>query len=260
MARMSGSMGIRIFNAMPTPIQDDQMAEKSSLSEEIFNVLKARIIRWEYPPAHRLTEDTLCAEFGVSRVPVREALHMLVENNLVDRVPHRGCSVKQPNLQEIHELYEVRLALELYIVDRLATDGIDPEVAQTLEQTWRTLLQNGDPATLGGERLARLDETFHETLAASVGNQSLLAHLRLINERLFFTRMTDITTVERLMTTCRQHLEILQYIAQRNRAAVCTALQTNIDFGRHNVESALKETLARAYLKTAPATPPDPRP
>src|SRR3954469_2727411 len=98
------------------------MAEKSSRSDEIFGVLKARIIRWQYPPGYRLTEDTLCNEFGVSRIPVREALHMLVENALADRVPHRGCTVKQLNLEEIHELYEMRLALELYAVEQLARD------------------------------------------------------------------------------------------------------------------------------------------
>ena len=78
------------------------MTEKSSRSEEIFETLKSRIIRWDYPPGYRLTEDTLCSEFSVSRIPVREALHMLVENNLVDRVPHRGCTVKQLNLGEIN--------------------------------------------------------------------------------------------------------------------------------------------------------------
>ena len=62
--------------------------------------------------------------------------------------------------------------------------------------------------------------------------------------------MSDITTRERLAITCRQHLDILDQIAQGNIAAARAALQLNIDFGRHNVESALKDALARAYLKT----------
>jgi DNA-binding GntR family transcriptional regulator len=126
-----------------------------------------------------------------------------------------------------------------------------PEVARKeLEEHWRQLGQTSDLRALDGEPLARQDEAFHETLAAMAGNNSLLAHLRLVNERLFFTRTSDITTHERLAITCRQHQEILDQIAQGNIAAVRTALQTNIDFGRHNVESALKDALARAYLKT----------
>lgn len=226
------------------------MAEKSSRSDEIFETLKARIIHWEYPPGYRLTEDTLCSEFGVSRIPVREALHMLVENNLVDRVPHRGCTVKQLNLEEINELYEVRLALELYVVEHLAQNGMPIDTRQELAAQWQQLGETSDLATLNGEMLARQDEAFHEALAAAAGNKSLLGHLRLVNERLFFTRMSDITTRERLAITCRQHLDILEQISQGNIAAARDALRYNIDFGRHNVESALKDALARAYLKT----------
>jgi DNA-binding GntR family transcriptional regulator len=65
---------------------------------ELYDTLKGRILRWEYPPGHRFTEETLCKEFGVSRSPVRETLRMLEEQGLVDKVPYRGCTVKQLNL------------------------------------------------------------------------------------------------------------------------------------------------------------------
>ena len=84
----------------------------SALSTQVFIALKERLIHWEYSPAHRFTEEELCAEFGVSRSPVREALHMLVENGLVHKEPHRGYTVRQPDLKEIHDLYDVRQALE----------------------------------------------------------------------------------------------------------------------------------------------------
>src|SRR5437867_13404471 len=61
---------------------------------EIFTALKSRIIRWEYPPGYRFTEEEICKEFGVSRSPVRETLRMLEEHGLVDKVPYRGCTVR----------------------------------------------------------------------------------------------------------------------------------------------------------------------
>src|SRR5919108_5145622 len=94
-----------------------------NLSTDVFTSLKERIIRWEYAPDHRFTEEGLCEEFGVSRSPVREALRMLVENNLVEKTPHKGYSVKQLDLREIHELYDVRMALELYVIERLIQRG-----------------------------------------------------------------------------------------------------------------------------------------
>src|SRR4051812_32348301 len=148
------------------------MAEKTSRGDEIFDVLKARIIRWEYPPGYRLTEDTLCNEFSVSRIPVREALHMLVENNLLDRIPHRGCTVKQLNLEEIHELYEVRLALELYAIENLARQGMAVARRMEIEEHWQQLGQTRDLSALSGEFMARQDESFHETLAGASGNNT----------------------------------------------------------------------------------------
>src|SRR5215467_15356847 len=95
----------------------------STLSSSIVATLKGRIIAWQYPPEHRLTEDGLCREFGVSRSPVREALRVLATNGFVRRTDNRGYAVRQVMLKELEELYDFRLALELYAVENLATSG-----------------------------------------------------------------------------------------------------------------------------------------
>src|SRR5204862_1866743 len=87
---------------------------------EIFAALKHRIIRWEYPPGYRFTEEEICKEFGVSRSPVRETLRMLEEHGLVEKVPYRGCTVKQPDVQAINELYDVRAILETQVGELMA--------------------------------------------------------------------------------------------------------------------------------------------
>ncbi len=73
--------------------------------------------------------------------------------------------------------------------------------------------------------------------------------LRVVDERLFFTRIQDITTLERLQTTCRQHLTILERIQQGDPAGARAAMRANIEYGRHNVEAALKEALAQAFMR-----------
>jgi DNA-binding GntR family transcriptional regulator len=216
-----------------------------NLSAEIFTVLKDRIIRWQYPSGHRFTEEGLCKEFGVSRSPVRETLRMLVENNLVEKAPYKSYSVKQLDFQEIHELYDVRLALETFVIERLAQRGYPLADWERLYRTWKNL-QKASMAQ--SSAFAIRDEEFHETLAIWTGNQTLLQQIRSIDERLHFIRMTDITTPERLRATCEQHLRILNCIRDKNIECAREALQTNIEDGRQNVEHAIKEALARAYL------------
>lgn len=216
-----------------------------NLSKDVFSVLKERIIRWEYAPGHRFTEEGLCEEFGISRTPVREALRMLVENNLVDKAPHKGYSVKQLDMREIHELYEVRMALETYTVERLTQSNYPADEWKELYRTWQNLRKAklSSPADF-----ARLDEEFHEKLASWTGNNTLLQHIRSIDERLHFIRVTDITSTERLRETCEQHLQILDCIKDKNIECAREALQLNIEDGRKNVEHAIKEALARAYM------------
>lgn len=223
------------------------MTKKPSpnLSTDVFSVLKERIVRWEYAPGHRFTEEGLCEEFGVSRSPVREALRMLVENRLVEKEPHKGYSVKQLDMQEIHELYDVRTALETFVVERLTQSEYPQKDWKELYRTWQNLRK---ASMTNSSDFPELDEEFHERLASWTGNKTLLQQVQSIDERLHFIRMTDITSTERLRATCEQHLRILDCIREKNIECAREALQLNIEDGRKNVEHAIKEALARAYL------------
>ena len=217
----------------------------SNLSASIVATLKERIIHWQYPPEHRLTEAELCQKFGVSRSPVREALRTLATDGFVKKMPNRGYAVKQYNLREIEELYEVRLALELFVVECLAKRGIrKKDNIDALKRTWTGLL-NG--SSKKDEELARLDTLFHESLAHAAGNKSLLRQLRAINERLLLFRMIDFGKTHRVESTCHQHIEILKRIAAKDILGARKAMQRNIEEGRNNVHTAIKDALAKAY-------------
>ena len=215
-----------------------------NLSREIYSSLSERILSLEYPPGHRLTEEALCAEFRVSRSPVREALGMLVENGLIDKKARHGYSVRRLDLKEIHDLYDVRLVLERAIVERLCAQGMDPEEIARLERFWRGL-HDGLPRM--AERLATSDEEFHEILAKSAGNRVMRQMLEYVDKRIHFVRLADITNPDRLKTTCHDHLAILQAIRERDAGKAAEAVRRNIEWGRDNVEAALKDALIRAY-------------
>jgi len=213
------------------------------------NTLKEQIVHWHYPPEHRLTEDELCKTFGVSRSPVREALRVLAADGFVKKLPNRSYAVKQYTIEEIEELYEVRLALELYTVERLATKKQTTQLAAELadlKQTWTELLQESSKKP---DEFAMLDTLFHDTLARALGNTSLLRYLRTINQRLTLFRMLDFERRDRAEHTCHQHLEILERIRVKDVPGARAAMQGNIEEGRNNISIAIKDALARAYLK-----------
>ena len=216
----------------------------AGLSASVVATLKERIVNWHYPPEYRLTEEELCREFGVSRSPVREALRVLATNGFVRHMPNRGYAVKQVNIRELEELYEVRLALELYVVETLAEKGADSPELDELRRTWEEV-RDGEPRP--GTELAMLDTKFHETLATLVGNASLISYLRAINERLLVFRMIDFEKDQRVDSTCAQHLSVLDRIAARDGTGARRAMKKNIEDGRTIVSSVIKDALARAY-------------
>lgn len=216
----------------------------SSLSTSIVATLKERIIAWQYPPEYRLTEEALCREFAVSRSPIREALRILATNGLVRRMDNGGYAVHQVNMRELEELYEVRLALELYSVETLAARGTTATVLAALRETWRATLKERSRKP---EELAERDAEFHETLAGLVGNEALLQQLKAINERLFVFRMIDFAKPDRVRSTCHQHLKVLERIVAQDTEGARKAIRRNIEDGRTIVGSSIKEALARAY-------------
>ncbi|RCK73827.1 MAG: Transcriptional regulator, GntR family [Anaerolineae bacterium] len=215
------------------------------LSSEIFNVLKERIICWKYPPGYRFLEEELCAEFGVSRSPIRETLQMLAENGLVIKEPHRGYMVRQPDMEEINQLYDIRIALESFVVEWLAIHGMPEEVWEELYTFWQQVLLNTPPLLVD---FAEKDEAFHETLAECTGNRILLSYLKSVNERLHFIRMTDITNIDRLRVTCDQHLQVLERIKNGDVQGAQQAIRLNIEGGRQKVAQAYMEALSQAFL------------
>lgn len=242
---------------MPKPAHRKDRSKNrgfSNLSAFIVTTLKEHIMYWRYPPEHRLTEDELCKTFGVSRSPVREALRVLASDGFVKKLPNRAYVVNQYTIEEIEELYEVRLALELYIVEHLATK--EPSVLlagelDDLQQTWTELLN--EPSTRP-EEFAILDTHFHDTLARALGNTSLLRHLRIINERLTLFRMLDFDKRDRAEHACHQHLEIVERILAKDAQGARAAMQKNIEEGRRLIPITIKDALTNAYLKTMRAT------
>jgi len=216
-----------------------------NLSFDISEHLSQRILKWDYPPGHRLTEEGLCSEFSVSRSPVREALGILVERGLVDKNARQGYTVRRLDLEEIKQSYDVRLVLEVAVVDLWCERGPDPAILDALERRW-TELRDGLPEL--SPNAAREDEEFHRVLAQAAGNGVLTRTLAEIDSRIHFVRLSDITNTERLRQTCLDHLEILEALRRGDKTTAVAALKRNIEWGKTNVESAIRDALMRAHL------------
>ena len=219
------------------------MGERSR-SVTIYNTLAERIITWAYSPGHRFTEEELCSEFGVSRSPVREALNSLVTARLIEKEAHKGYSVRQIDLREVNELYDVRLVLELEVVSLLCKKGIDPALLKKLRTRWQAIVDRL-PEVVGVSAFE--DELFHESLSLEAGNQVLAQLLSDISKRIHFVRLSDITDPQRLERTSLDHLKLLDALEKKDCNAALQIMRLNILWGKEKVDSAIKEALFHAH-------------
>jgi DNA-binding GntR family transcriptional regulator len=83
-----------------------------TMSEQVVSRIRERILTGAYAPGSPLLQDAIAAEFGVSKIPVREALVQLRADGLVDIFAHRGFQVRPLSTAELEEVFRLRLALE----------------------------------------------------------------------------------------------------------------------------------------------------
>jgi DNA-binding GntR family transcriptional regulator len=216
--------------------------------EHAYDRLKTSLLVGDYPLNRRLAEERLAAQLGVSRTPVREALMRLAAEGLVERAPEGGWCPAAADVSMVHDLYEVRLVLELQGLRRPAQGGRatahDPAVLEPLRDEWRAL---GDAVPAPDPGFVFLDEAFHVRLAAASGNPSLAELLRMVNERIRMVRMHDFLTEERVLRTISQHLEIVEAVLVGDLTLAVAR------FGAHLGESmaVVEERATRALARMA---------
>jgi DNA-binding GntR family transcriptional regulator len=116
----------------PVIAQDDS----ETLSENVFRRIQAAIVKGEIAPGSKISEPELARTYGISRGPLREAIHRLEGQRLLVRVPHVGARVVSLNHAELLELYEIRESLEgmacRLAAERMTLEEID-ELRRVLE-------------------------------------------------------------------------------------------------------------------------------
>ncbi len=163
-----------ITAAPRTALLGDQHA---SLRDKVTEAIRRAILSGRYRPGDRLVEERLAVEFGVSRNPVREAVLRLAAEGLIEINARRGASVTSLSPREAAELLEIRATLE-GATAKMAARRRDPSVAARM----RALLQQGD-AAMQPDRLAAVNEQYHDILAGAGQNRMLADLMRSLRDR-----------------------------------------------------------------------------
>jgi DNA-binding GntR family transcriptional regulator len=145
--------------------------------ERIYRILRDRICLLDYPPGSRLSEEELAQEFEISRTPVRRVLARLESEGLVQSVHGVGTIVTDVDIEELQQVYHLRLELAL-LVGKLSPI---PRTEADLDRIRALIARCANPDTLDQRTFLRLNMDFVNEITALTGNQPL----REISERLY---------------------------------------------------------------------------
>jgi DNA-binding GntR family transcriptional regulator len=148
-------------------------AESVPVRERAYEHLKASILAGRFTPGERLAEEHLAKELGISRTPIREALHKLESEGLIKPLATRGFVASQDSQEDVEELFEIRAVLEGYalrVICARITDAVLAQLEETVEKGEEALRRHDL------DEIFRWNTRFHDTLHDLITDKRRLYH------------------------------------------------------------------------------------
>jgi DNA-binding GntR family transcriptional regulator len=185
-------------------------------TKRAYERIRAKIATLEMGPGEAINEQALARELATGVVPVREALKLLVHENLVVITPRHGIYVADVNVPDLERISEMRLALE-GLSARLAAARATEDDLVVLEALRRQQAAAMDGATDADRRhLIDVDHKFHQAVAKAAHNKYLaeaLERLFGLSQRLWYLALPQL---EFLAPAVEKHLNLVTAIREGN--------------------------------------------
>ena len=185
----------------------------ASREEQARATLEEEILTGKLTGGTSLTEQSLSKRLGVSRTPIRAALHKLSEEGLVSIVPNKGAVVVGVSRDDLIDIYNMRMRLE-GLASATAASRITPEDLSALRESVElaeAYIKDNDP-----ERLKTLDTEFHSIIYRASGSRMLNKTLSELHRNITSYRKMSLSVPGRLENSVREHREILEAIESGN--------------------------------------------
>ncbi len=183
-----------------------------SLAEQVFERLESEILSGRYQRGELLTEMKLVSDLGVSRTPVREALHRLEQEHIIE-ITTKGILILGVTEQDLEDIFAIRIRIEgcsSFNAAKRITDEQLKELRECLE------LQEFYVGKKDPERIKAMDSKFHQLIYRFCGSTVLYDTLMPLHKKVQKYRMASVENQERAQQSAQEHRAIFEAIAAHN--------------------------------------------
>lgn len=211
--------------------------EAETIRQKVYNHVRAHIVSGQIAPHERLIETQIAQEIGTSRTPVREALHSLEREGLIESLPRIGYVVKLISDQEVAEICAIRS-----LIEGLAACWAMEKDHQRLLKELKSNILAAEELIARGEigGFVELDAQFHEIIARLSGSKRLLELAQTLRHHMLRYRRQSIYLQGTVLRAIAGHKGILKAIEKGDPADVSQTI-------RRHLEQSKKDTLRYAF-------------
>jgi DNA-binding GntR family transcriptional regulator len=208
------------------------LSSDESLRNKVYKHIKEQIISGVHGPGDTLLESKLAEELGVSRTPVREAIHQLELEGLVEVSPKKGAAVLGISSKDVEDIYAIRQLVE-GLAARRATEHLTESELKELQKIFDLMEFYANKQDL--EEVTQLDNRFHQIIYEATHSKILLLTLSNLHQYVRIARLESLKYHDRLPHTIEEHRAILKAFLDKDPDLAEKALANHVKMAHINI-------------------------
>jgi DNA-binding GntR family transcriptional regulator len=203
--------------------------KRESLGTQVFEKVKGMILRGEIPPGIRIIENELADSMGISRTPVREAVHRLAAEGFVNTLPKGGYAVRGLTVSGVEETFNIRSTLESFAAFLAAKRFTDEELVPLEEKIdeFQRCLDGNDLS-----KLTHINTEFHDLLYALSRSPRLIKIIDDLRDDIFLLRKVMLNSADMARLSNKDHREMIKAMKKRDSGKVEELVKKHILRGK----------------------------
>lgn len=217
--------------------------KKLTLVDQIYQNIKSDISNNVLSPGQRINVKDLSRKYGVSDTPIKQALNRLMSDKMVVNTPNKGMSVRVITLEEMNDIFDMRLMMDLYFMkDIIATLCYNETLRNQLIENVHLHEQcvSGEYSEQPCSKYYELDNAFHELYLTGSGNKKAVETFANLNPFMYSSYTYFQQPLIRDKECVVEHKAILDAILKQDLNALKNAVETHICNSRKTMQLIFK--------------------
>ena len=191
-----------------------------------YEAIRQSILSGQWLVGELYNEKAIASDLGISRTPVREALLELASQDLIIFMPRRGLMLNRFTRSDVDEIFELRKAIELASVEKIANTSPMPDllaIEESLLNQRKAVRQKNYIAFMDADRM------FHTSFSTLTGNRRIISILENIRDMIHVMGVNALSLEGRAVKVIEEHQEIFKAVKEGNTEEACRVMAYHLD-------------------------------